>query len=500
MYAKNWGKPKLLRRGRLQKEMSSEVSEYTSSMKDDVRIFDSVVKINIAHIIMLHENGIIPKDEAAKIVGALRDLHARGIGALELAPELEDIHMAVEKFVISSTGEKVGGKLNTAKSRNDQVATAIRMTLKKELLGVQFALLDLLESLMSQAERNVKTIMPGYTHLQVAQPTTFAHHLMAHAFAFLNDFIRLSHALEATDACPMGACALAGTSFPIDRKRIAELLGFKKIVENTMDAVSSRDFVLQAMSCAAILMTNLSRLAEEIVLWSTSEFGMIEVPDEFAATSSIMPQKKNPVVAEIARARAGHVIGDLFGAFEIMKALPQSYSLDMQDLTPLLWDAMDMTAESLKVMSKLVAGIKPNPVQMRRNAERGFSTATELADELTRISDMSFREAHAVVGRMVAKAIERGKNPQDITLEDLIEAHVEVLGKKVEIDETKLRDALNAQKFVEARNLPGGPSPKEVKRQISRLKKLKQRLREATKTKLKQIEMADERLLKLFKF
>ena len=476
--------------------MDEMVSEYTSSMQADVRIFKPVVHVNMAHVIMLAERRIISEGDVAAILRALHELHNQGVEVLEMDPELEDIHMAVEKFVIGATSEEVGGKLNTAKSRNDQVATAIRITLRKDLLEVQAALLELINNLLTLAGKHMKTIMPGYTHLQVAQPTTFAHYLTAYASAFLRDVDRLSHAFEGMNSCPMGAGALAGTSFPIDQGRVARLLGFKHVTENTMDAVSSRDFALDTISALAILMTDLSRLAEELVLWTSAEFDMIEMPEEFVATSSIMPQKKNPIVAEIARAKAGRLAGDLLGALTIMKALPQSYSLDMQDLTPLLWDAVDQTCNSVEVMSKLIGAIKPKSDVMLKRAEGGFAAATELADTLVRSAGLAFREAHAVVGKMIAKAIKEGKSQQALKVEDLQDAGKEVLDKKIQISEEEFNGALDINKCVEARALLGGPAPKAMKVQLDGLKgtaKIQEKIRH---TRMKAITKAETKLLK----
>jgi argininosuccinate lyase len=486
----------MLRKGRLELPMDEDVSKYTSSMQADIRIFYPVVQINMAHIAMLAERHIISEGDAAAMLRALHELYDRGTEALELKPELEDIHMAVEKFVIGATSEEVGGKLNTAKSRNDQVATAIRMTLRRDLLETQAALLELINSLLALAGRHTGTVMPGYTHLQVAQPTTFAHYLAAYASAFVRDADRLSHAFEQANLCPMGAGALAGTSFPIDQGRVARLLGFKYTLGNTMDAVSSRDFTLQAISAMTILMTDLSRLAEELVLWTSSEFDMVEMSEEFTATSSIMPQKKNPVVAEIARAKAGRLAGDLLGALTIMKALPQSYSLDMQDLTPLLWDAVDQTCSSAKVMSKLMGAIEPNPAVMRKRAEDGFAAATELADLLVRRAGLAFREAHAVVGRMIAKAIKEGKSQKALKVEDLQDASQEILGKKIQIGEEEFKGALDVDKCVEARVLSGGPAPKAVKVQLKGLKKAAKKYEKIMRTRMKTIRKAETKLLR----
>jgi argininosuccinate lyase len=486
----------MLRGGRLEKAIDEMASKYTSSMQTDIRIFKPVVHINMAHVIMLAERRIISVEDATAILRALHELHERGVEALELKPELEDIHMAIEKFVVEKVGEEVGGKLHTAKSRNDQVATAIRMALRRDLLELEAAVLELVSNLLTVAEKHVDTIMPGYTHMQIAQPTTFAHYLVAYASVFLRDAERISQSFDQTNYCPMGACALAGTGFPIDRVRVARLLGFKRVVENTMDAVGTRDFALQAISSLAILMTNLSRLAEELVLWSSAEFNMVEIPDEFTATSSIMPQKKNPVVAEIARAKAGRLSGDLVGALSVMKALPQSYSLDLQELTPLLWDAVDQALESVRVMSRLMGAIKPKPEVMRRRAQESFAMATELADLLVRRAGVAFREAHAAVGRMIAKAIEEGKSYDALTLDDLQAACRELVGKEVQLTEEEFRSAFDIERCIEARITLGGPSPRSVREQIKRLRGATKNREKLRKAKARAIEKAEQKLLK----
>ncbi len=487
----------MLRRGRFERPMDKMASEYTSSMEADIRRFESVVRINIAHVSMLEARGIIGKSDANKIVHSLLKLQRQGIKALELKPELEDIHLAVEKYVIDEVGEKVGGKLHTAKSRNDQVAAAIRMVLRQEILETQEKLLGLIGKMLGLARRHMKTIMPGYTHLQVAQPTTFAHYLLAYAWHFSRDLSRLSRAYVETNSSPMGACALAGTGFRVDRRQVAQLLGFDGVVENTMDAVGSRDFALQTMSCLALLMVNLSRLAEELVLWSSAEFDLIELPEKFASTSSIMPQKKNQVVAEIARAKTGRLIGNLAGALSLLKALPQSYSLDLQELTPLLWDVVDQTKTTLDVMSRVVGAIKPKREVMRRRAEEGFAAATELADTLVREAGLSFREAHAVVGRMVAEAVKEGRTMRELTVDDLQAASVRVLRRKIQFDEKRLKKALDLGNCVEKRDLLGGPSPGAVRKQIDRLKKVIEKHRKVISERKRTLKKAEGNLSKI---
>ncbi len=460
----------ILRKGRFERPMDPLAAEYTSSMQFDARIFYSVVQVNIAHAVMLAERKIIPEKDAAAILKALVELHKTGVGGLELRPELEDIHMAVEEYVSKVAGKGAGGKLHTAKSRNDQVAAAIKLTLRKNLLDVKVAFLELIDAMIALAEKNTNTIMPGYTHLQVAEPTTFAHYLSAYCSAFLRDVERLEQAHEPVNSCPLGACAFAGTSFPIDRARVAHLLGFKHIDENTMDAVSSRDFALQAMSALAIAMTNVSRLAEELSLWSSAEFNMVEIPDEFVSTSSIMPQKRNPVVAEIARAKTGRVLGNLAGALALMKALPQSYNLDLQELTPLLWGSVDDVKNSAEVMAKLVRALEPKREIMRKRAEESFAVATELADALVRKAGLAFRDAHAIVGRMVAQAAKEGRTAGQLNIEDLLTASNEIIGKDIGMTSEELKEALDLDKCVAAKSLPGGPAPNAVKEQLKSLR------------------------------
>jgi argininosuccinate lyase len=476
--------------------MDKKASEYTSSMEADVRLFDPVVQINMAHVSMLEARGIIGKSDADKIMRSLSKLQKRGIKALELKPELEDIHLAVEKYVIDEVGEGVGGKLHTAKSRNDQVAAAIRMSLRRGILEVQEELLGLIGSTLKLARRHMKTIMPGYTHLQVAQPTTFAHYLLAYAWHFSRDLDRLSQAYVETNSCPMGACALAGTGFRVDRKQVAQLLGFGEVAENTMDAVGSRDFALQTMSNLTVLMTNLSRLAEELVLWSSAEFDMIELPEEFASTSSIMPQKKNQVVAEIARAKASRSVGDLMGALFVMKALPQSYSLDFQELTPLLWDTVDQAKVTLEVISRVVSAVKPKRGVMHKRAEEEFAAATELADVLVREAGLSFRDAHAVVGKMVAEALKAGKSARELTVDDLQAAGRRVLRKGIQLAKGKLGRALDLEECVKKRSLPGGPAPGAVRKQLNQLKKVVEKNRKVISGRKKMFTKAEKSLLK----
>ncbi|MBS3815814.1 MAG: argininosuccinate lyase [Hadesarchaea archaeon] len=469
----------MLREGRFNEKMNPEASEYTSSMKDDIRLFEAVTKINVAHVKMLSECGIISDSDSEEILNALSELKEEGIDSLNLSDELEDIHMAIEDYVVNKVGKEVGGKLHTAKSRNDQVSGAIRITLREEILDIQDKLIKMIESLMELAEENKDVIMPGHTHLQVAEPTTFAHHLNSYSWAFSRALNKLRDNYSQTNASPLGACALSGTSFPIDRELMSELLGFERLVNNTIDAVGTRDFVLQIMSNLSILMSNLGRLAEEILLWNSTEFDMIEIPDEYASTSSIMPQKKNPEVAEIARAKAGKSIGNLTSSLSIMKTLPQAYNLDLQEITPLLWNSIDEAKSSLRIMSKFIREIEPKPEKMLEHTEKGFSNATELADTLVRENDVSFREAHAIVGKLIVKALDEEKELRELTQEDLESVSQEVIDKEISLTKEKFEKALDLENCVEARKVTGGPSPEKVGEELEELEnKMKEIKRE----------------------
>lgn len=469
----------MLRDGRFEGSMDSKGAEYSTSLEEDMRLFETVLRINMAHLRMLKKEGVIEGSEADQILDALSELAEEGVEALDLRPELEDIHMAIEEYVEEKVGEDTAGKLHTAKSRNDQVSAAVRMVLREEILDIQEIATGLIENLMELARDHTGLIMPGYTHLQVAEPTTFGHYLSSYVQAFIRDIERLGESFEKTNRSPLGACALAGTSFPIDRKFTSEVLGFDEVLENTIDATGARDFALQAMSDMAIIMSNLSRFTEELIVWSSAEFDMVEIPDEFATTSSIMPQKKNPEVAELARAKSSRVSGNLIGALGIMKSLTQAYNLDLQELTPLLWDSVDQTKESLDVIKDLVSGLEPKPENMKKNAQEGFAASTELANTLVRESEIPFRKAHQIVGRLSAKAIEEGKKLHELTLEDLNEASKDAVGEEVQIPEDKLEESLDLEKCVESRELVGGPSPKSVKESLSKFRERLESLKDS---------------------
>ena len=387
----------ILHAGRLG-AFSQSAARYTSSIDIDHRLLPAVVAINMAHVLALSEKSMISRKDAAKLVNRL----ARVPKDLAMNYALEDVHMNVEDYVISKVGNDVGGMLNLGKSRNDQVATALRMELRNQLIAVGSAAISLQKSFLTQAAKNSAVFMPGYTHLQRGQPVTVGHHLLAHFDALDRDFARLVDCYLRTNQSPMGSGALASTGIPIDRKRVAHLLGFDSLTKNSLDAVSSRDFATEAIYVCTQIMIDMSRLAEEILIWTTKEFAFAEISDKHASTSSMMPQKKNAVVPEIFRAKTSQVLGDLVGSIGIMKSLPLSYNLDLQELTRNLWSAVDKTSDSLQMLSEIVNEMKFNNKTLEdATTDDDFLYATELADYLVVEFKLSFREAHNRVGALV---------------------------------------------------------------------------------------------------
>lgn len=442
-------------------KISEDVLEFISSRETDRWIFEADLLVDRAHLVMLKERGLINLEEFSQIVAGLDRISESELG------EGEDVHEAIEAELIFRVGI-VGGRMHTGRSRNDEVATCIRLVLREQVLSLMAELNLLVESLVEKATNNTETIVPGFTHLQHAQPTTLAHHLLAHADAFFRDFERLKGAYPRINRSPLGAAAFASTGFDIDRNRTAELLGFEGLVENSMDAVSTRDFILESMADLAILMANLSRLAEEIILWSTSEFGYLEIDDLFASTSSIMPQKKNPDTAELVRGKTGSVIGALVSALTICKALPMSYNRDLQEATPNLWRSVSLTRGAVRIMSGCITSARFNKGRLELSASAGFSTATEIADSLVRVTGIPFRTAHQIVGALAAQ----GENP---TMEDLDSAAQKVAAIKpseMGFDQKMLETALDPKKNVALRDRPGGPAPSETARMVASRKRM----------------------------
>jgi len=455
----------LFKNGRL-KSSRKDVTCFISSIKDDKKILRHVIEINKAHVVMLIEQRIIDGEQGAKLLYALENFKVKA----KLKPWLEDVHLYVEEEVAKTAGE-AGENLHIAKSRNDQVATAIRMELREELINLMKKIIKFQKNLLKKAKKHVETIIPGYTHLRLAQPVTFAHYLLCQFDIFQRNIQRLLECYDRVNSCPMGAAALATTSFSISRERVAELLGFDEILENSMDAVGSRGFILEALGILSIIAIDISRLTEDLIVWSTPEFKTIELPDEFCSTSSIMPQKKNPDVLEVIRARMSHVIGNYMACALTLKSLPSSYNLDFQEITPKLWDSLLKIDESLDMLSDLIMLCEPKE-QLAESPALTFSTLTELVRLLFQKYGIPFRTAHKIVGAFVRRLIQYGFTLKNTSSEMLEKTAEEITGVSLKINAKDLKAATDVIGFVKRHNVRGGPSPSEVRRMISSRKGL----------------------------
>jgi argininosuccinate lyase len=470
-----------LLRGKRLDEMDEDVKKYISSTTADIEILPDVLKVIQAHLVMLVKTGIISSKEGSDCLKALESLSTSG---MQLDDSLEDIHGNIEAKVIEIAGRS-GEILNVAKSRNDQVATSIRMACRRNLLKTLVLLSEFEKSILVVSKMHSTTVMPGFTHLQHAQPVTLGHHLSAHLDAFFRDSQRLLDCYRCTNACPMGAAALASTSFQIDRNLVSKLLGFDELVENSIDAVGSRDFGLQILAVLSILMSNMSRLAEELVLWSTSEFSFVSIPDSFSSPSSIMPNKKNPVVAEIARAKTSKVFGNLLSGLSLVKALPLSYNLDLQELTPLLWDSFYTVQRTLLILSRMTAKIQFDSSTIESKAlNSSFLTATDLTDFLVSRYKIPFRESHHIVGLLVRRLAKDGRSLSSVEGKEIEEATKEVTGRDIfsKVDSEELRSVLSPLQSVYRKRVIGSPNPDIVRKFLENRKQKLELIREEIET------------------
>ncbi|MFN3477388.1 MAG: argininosuccinate lyase [Candidatus Methylomirabilales bacterium] len=411
MSEKLWG-------GRFKEEPHPLAEAYTASIHFDKRLARYDLEGSLAHVKMLVKSGIIGEDEAERIIKGLEEIKGEiERGEFPFDPAFEDIHLNIERRLIEKIGE-VGGKLHTARSRNDQIALDLRLYLREEMGEIQRLIRNLQEVLVEQAEANLDLVMPGYTHLQRAQPVLLAHHLLAYFEMLDRDRERFADCFRRVDVLPLGSGALAGAGFPIDRDYVAELLGFSAISANSIDAVSDRDFVVEFLAASSILMMHLSRLSEELTLWASAEFGFIELPDAFTTGSSMMPQKKNPDVAELCRGKTGRVYGALFALLTLLKGLPLSYNRDLQEDKEPLFDTVDTVKATLRVFQEMLRAVRFNGDRMREAALAGFLNATDVADYLVE-KGMPFRQAHEVVGRLVQECLKQKKRIEELPLEEL---------------------------------------------------------------------------------
>ena len=443
--------------GRFQKETDTLVNDFNSSIGFDARLYEQDIRGSIAHAAMLGRQGIIEAHEAEKIVDGLqailRDIEADKV---EFSLDNEDIHMNIEAMLTERIGD-AGKRLHTARSRNDQVAVDTRLYVKQEIPVIIDQILNLEQVLVERAKEHTDTVMPGYTHLQRAQPTTFGHYMMAYANMFKRDVTRLEDCLERLDECPLGAGALATSTYPVDRFQTAAALGFARPTDNSMDSVSDRDYAIELLCALSILMMHLSRFSEEIILWCSWEFKFVELDDAYSTGSSIMPQKKNPDVAELVRGKTGRVYGSLITLLTVMKGLPLAYNKDMQEDKEPVFDAIDTVEMCLPVFTAMLDTLTVLPNNMRRAASGGFINATDCADYLVR-KGLPFREAYMIVGRLVNMCIRNGESLDTLPLKDF-----RAISNLFDED---VYDALQLKTCVNGRKVYGGPSAQSVEKQI----------------------------------
>ncbi len=447
--------------GRFSKEVDETVNAFNSSIAFDARMYEQDIRGSIAHATMLGDCGVIEKSESEAIIAGLREILSDiQEGRLMFDPNAEDIHMFVEAELTNRLGS-TGKRLHTARSRNDQVALDIRLYLRDEIAEIKALVLELAQTLCNMAEQHTETIMPGYTHLQRAQPITFAHHLLAYAQMLARDLERLDDTAKRMNECPLGSGALAGTTYPINRQQTAALLGFDRPVANSLDGVSDRDFCVELACALSLLMTHLSRFSEEIIMWCSWEFKFIELDDAYATGSSIMPQKKNPDVTELIRGKTGRVVGDLMTLLSMLKGLPLAYNKDMQEDKEAIFDAIDNVKLCVKTFIPMLATMRVLKDNMRKAAAKGFINATDCADYLVK-KGMPFRDAYKITGTLVAKCIE-----QELTLETLPLAQYKEM---TDLFAEDVYDAISLDTCVKERSSEGGPSPKAVAIQLAQLR------------------------------
>jgi argininosuccinate lyase len=449
--------------GRFAEPVSELVQRYTASVGFDQRLAEVDIQGSLAHAEMLCHVGLLSKEDLQAIEkGMATLLEEIRAGRFEWSVALEDVHLNIEKRLTDLVGD-AGKRLHTARSRNDQVATDIRLWLREEIDAIRSELRALRLALSNQAEAHADTLMPGFTHLQVAQPISFGHHMLAYEAMFARDDERLMDARRRVNRLPLGAAALAGTSYPIDRERVAKTLGFEGLCENSLDAVSDRDFAIEFTAACALIMTHISRLSEELILWMTSRYGFIKLPDRFCTGSSIMPQKKNPDVPELARGKTGRVNGHLVALLTLMKGQPLAYNKDNQEDKEPLFDTADTVRDTLKAFADMVAGIQPQADAMRAAVLEGYATATDLADYLVK-KGLPFRDAHEAVALAVRHAVEKNCGLEDLSLAELQNFNALIQGD--------IYTVLRPEGSLQARDHVGGTAPSQVRLQVAKVKRI----------------------------
>ncbi|HWQ64330.1 MAG TPA: argininosuccinate lyase [Methanospirillum sp.] len=481
----------VIRQGRLGGERTHDIESFLSSMDADQFIAEPDLLVDMAHLLMLVRQKIVTEEIASALMKPLLRMYQEGVPADAFDEQYEDIHAGIESGLTREAGSEAGGRLHIGRSRNDEVATCIRIRSRNEIFDQLHALIRLRRVLITRAREFGETIMPGFTHLQHAQPTTLAHHLLAYEQAFGRDFSRLSDSLARVNLSPLGAAAFASTGYPIDRKMTADLLGFDGIVLNTMDAVAGRDTAGEILAVDTILLTTLSRFCEELVIWSSAFVRFVDLNEIYCSTSSIMPQKKNPDVAEILRSRAGSLLGEFVSAITITKGLPMSYNRDLQDLNPHLWRGITRIRRDIDLLAGMIRTARFETDRMAEEAGKGFSTATEVADQLVREFNIPFRTAHHIVGHAVRKGT--------MDLNTLDEAAIEVTGASLSsrgLTQTIIDTALDPAVGVSIRRWPGGPAHSATEEAIFEREKVLAEDEAALFERVSRVEEATARLIR----
>ena len=483
-----------LYRGRLGISMETDTLSYLSSLEEDVWIVKEDLLGSISHVLMLAEKNIINKEDAKKILSALLELWKNFPPILQTKEKYEDIHEYIENFVVSHAGI-VGKRMHIGRSRNDQVALDLRLKVRKELVEVMRLSLEFMGSLLKLAEKYEHQIFPFYTHLQQAQLGLLSHYFLSYFDAFVRDFERLKFSFRITNFSPLGASAIAGTRIPLDRLYISKLLGFDGLIENSLDAVSSRDYMLDVLNSLNSLMLNISRMSEDIVIWSTMEFGFLEIGDEYSSVSSVMPQKKNPCVFEIARARCSKVISSYLYFTSILKGLPSGYNRDLQETKIPLINAFLATKNTLQILSKAVSSLKINEKNILKHLESGYIFAVDLAEILVEKFNIPFRDAHRIVGRLVHYCIANELKLTEIPENIFKEISSSILGKPIELPSEFKAFSTNPVEVLKKRGVVGSPSPKEISRMLSERKERLKKLEEEVYILSESLEKIEENVI-----
>jgi argininosuccinate lyase len=480
----------VVRRGRLTGERTGEMMHFLSSMPADRCIADADILVDIAHILMLSKQQIISQETAKSILAALLDLFDNGIPESAFDDRYEDIHAGIESLLIGITGEEIGGRLHIGRSRNDEVVTCMRIKIRDDIIRQLSILCRLRETLIAIATDHENSVMPGFTHFQHAQPTTLAHHLLSYEQAFCRDYERMMDCFMRVNRSPLGAGAFGSTSFPISREYTAELLGFEGLLVNTMDAVASRDFALEVLGALSLMMVNVSRLCEEMILWSSGFVRFVSLDDAFCSTSSIMPQKKNPDTAEIMRAKSASVIGAHMAALATVKGLPMSYNRDLQELTPAVWRGIRDAKHSTRILVDMLSTATFDAARMQEEAGKGYATATDLADMLVRRFDIPFRTAHTIVGRAVTKGA------LDLrTLDSAAEEAAGISLSQIGLTEEQIREALDVGTSISRKRATGSPSPLCIRIDLEERKKQLERDQNRLMERISMLSLSRERLI-----